>query len=144
MRAFLAILVALFVLALPLTAGGDGASGYVVIVHPSNGPAALDRQFVAEAFLKKVTTWPNGDVIHAVDLPPGSAARRQFSEEVLRRSIQEVKGYWQQRIFSGRDVPPPELEKEEDVVAYVLKHDGAIGYVSRSTPLGGAKAVVVQ
>ena len=37
--------------------------------------------------------------------------------------------YWQQRIFSGRDVPPPEFELDREVVEYVLKHAGAIGYV---------------
>ena len=124
--------------------GGDGRPIYVVIVNPDNPTTSVDRQFLADAFLKKVSTWGNGDVIRPVDLPPGSPVRQQFTEEVLHRSIPEVKGYWQQRIFSGRDVPPPELDKDEEVVEYVLHHGGAVGYVSRTTPLGGARPLAIQ
>ncbi|HEY2518322.1 MAG TPA: hypothetical protein VGI39_45950 [Polyangiaceae bacterium] len=124
--------------------GGDGRALYVVIVNPDNPAVSVDRQFLADAFLKKVSTWGNGDVIRPVDLPPGSPVRQQFTDEILHRSIQEVKGYWQQRIFSGRDVPPPELDKDEQVVDYVLHHGGAVGYVSRSAPLGGAKPLAIQ
>ena len=145
MRRFLAIAAAigLFATAGPVS-GGDGRAIYVVIVNPDNPATRVERQFLADAFLKKVSTWENGDVIRPVDLPPGSPVRQQFTEEVLHRSIQEVKGYWQQRIFSGRDVPPPELDKDEEVVEYVLHHGGAVGYVSRATPLGGAKPLAIQ
>ncbi len=95
-------------------------------------------------FLKKTTEWPSGNVVQPVDLPPSSAVRRRFSEEVLHRSVSEVKVFWQQRIFSGRDVPPPELDSDEAIVSYVLKHAGAVGYVSGHEAVGGAKAVSVQ
>ncbi len=69
-------------------------------------------------------------MIRPADLVPGSPARRKFTEEILKRSVEAVRGYWQQRIFSGRDVPPPEVETDEEVVKYVLKYTGAVGYVS--------------
>jgi len=117
---------------------------YVVIVHPSNPATTLDASFVLDAFLKKITRWPDDEVIRPVDLPPTSPVRQSFSAEVLRRSVDAVKGYWQQRIFSGRDVPPPELETDDDVVRYVLKYPGAIGYVSPRASLNGAKFVAVR
>lgn len=118
---------------------------YQVIVNPNNPSVAVDREFLADAFLKKTTTWPKGgETIRPVDLPPRSAVRRQFSEEILHRSVAEVKGYWQQRIFSGRDVPPPELDADEDVVRYVLKYEGAVGYVSGGANLGEARPLRVQ
>jgi ABC-type phosphate transport system substrate-binding protein len=144
MRTLLAILTTLALTALSATVSGDGRAGYVVIVNANNPVSAVDREFLASAFLKKTTTWPNGDVIHPVDLAPGSPIRRQFTDEVLRRSIPEVKGYWQQRIFSGRDVPPPELDTDDDVTQYVIKHSGAVGYVSTNAPLGSVKPVAVR
>jgi hypothetical protein len=75
--------------------------------------------------------------MRAVDLRPGDPARRNFSEIVLKRSVGAVRSYWQQRIFSGRDVPPPELDSETSVVAYVAKFPGAIGYVSGGAKLSG-------
>lgn len=144
MRTLLAILTTLALTALSATVSGDGRAGYVVIVNANNPVSAVDREFLAAAFLKKTTTWPNGDVIHPVDLAPSSPIRRQFTDEVLHRSIPEVKGYWQQRIFSGRDVPPPELDTDDDVTQYVIKHIGAVGYVSTGAPLGSVKPVAVR
>ncbi len=117
---------------------------YAVIVNPSNPADVVDRAFLADAFLKKNTSWPGGETIHPVDLAPSSPVRREFSEEVLHRSVAEVKAYWQQRIFSGRDVPPPELDTDDDVVQYVLKHDGAVGYVSVEAHLNGTKLVAIR
>src|SRR5690349_8299023 len=93
---------------------------YVVIVHPSNPATSVERKFLEDAFLKKVTRWQNGEVIRPVDLGPDSATRRKFTEDILNRTISAVKGYWQQRIFSGRDVPPPEVDNDDQVVRYVL------------------------
>jgi hypothetical protein len=55
-----------------------------------------------------------------------------------------VKAYWQQRIFSGRDVPPPEFATDQEVVAYVLAHEGAVGYVSPGAELRGLQVVAIE
>jgi len=117
---------------------------YVVIVNPGSQAAAVDRQFLEDAFLKKVTTWPNGEVIRPVDLAPDSPVRARFTHDVLNRTVEAVKGYWQQRIFSGRDVPPPEFAVDDDVVKFVLKHTGGLGYVSGGASVGDAKTVAVR
>jgi ABC-type phosphate transport system substrate-binding protein len=115
-----------------------------VIVHPRNPLSSASREFIADVFLKKASRWEDGEVIRPADLRPNSNVRRSFSESVLRRSVAAVRNYWQQRIFSGRDVPPPELESEEAVVQYVLTHSGAVGYVSAAARLGAAKAIVLK
>ena len=79
-----------------------------------------------------------------VDLKPDSAVRRRFSEHVLNRSVAAVKSYWQQRIFSGRGVPPPELESEQAVLAYVTKHRGAVGYVSTTAEVGNVRVIRIE
>jgi ABC-type phosphate transport system substrate-binding protein len=149
MRDFLATV---SLLALTLSAPGatvlaqarSAAQTFVVIINPINPANAVDRQFLEDALLKKTTRWPNGEVIRPADLVVSSPIRRAITADVLRRSVEAVKGYWQQRIFSGRDVPPPEFDLDDDVVDYVLKYDGAIGYVSSGANLGGAKVVPVE
>lgn len=131
-------------LSIAAPARAAGAPPYRLIVHPSNPYTILDRAFVAEAFLKKTTRWPDGGVIKPVDLPADSPVRKEFSEAVLRRSVQAVKSYWQQLIFSGRDVPPPEMKADEDVLSYVLRNPGAIGYVSGTSAVGDARVVTLR
>ncbi len=99
---------------------------------------------MTDVFLKRTTRWNDGETAHPVDQRADSSVRRSFSDSVLRRSVSAVKRYWQQRIFSGRDLPPPELENDDAVVGYVLKHRGAIGYVSGGAKLDRTKSVSVQ
>jgi len=115
-----------------------------VIVHAKNPAAKLDKQFVADAFLKKRTRWGNDSAIQVVDLGVKTAARATFSRAMLGRTVDAVRRYWAQLVFSGRGVPPPELGTEADVVAYVAAHPGAIGYVSSGADLVGVKTVEVQ
>jgi ABC-type phosphate transport system substrate-binding protein len=136
-------------LALAATSPAPGAQGkqlppYRIVVHPGNPATVLDRRFLEDAFLKKIKQWPHGDTIKPVDLEPNSEVRRRFTEQVLRRPLTAVRAYWQQRIFSGRELPPPELESDEEVISYVRKHAGAVGYVSGGASLDGLKAIAIQ
>jgi ABC-type phosphate transport system substrate-binding protein len=117
---------------------------YLVIVNPKNPTTTVDRKFLADAFLKKATSWPDGVAIRPVDLAPDSAVRRKFSEDVLKRSVEAVRSYWQQRIFAGQGLPPPELDRDQDVVEYIRRHEGAVGYVSPGAALQGSKVLRIN
>jgi ABC-type phosphate transport system substrate-binding protein len=122
----------------------EAAPEFRVVAHPSNPQRAVARGFLADAFLKKTTRWQGGETIRPVDLRPNLPPRRSFTERVLKRSVSAVRSYWQQRIFSGRDVPPPELESDDEVLAFVAKHPGAVGYVSGSSKLKGVKELSID
>lgn len=150
-QALLSILAALALAALwaaPRAAAADpsdaATAGFQMIVHPSNPATVVDRRFVVDAFLKKVTRWPHDEAIRPADLDADSPVRRRFTQQVLRRTVAAVKTYWQQLVFSGREVPPPELDSDWQVVRYVLKHPGSIGYISPSASLEGTKALTVR
>lgn len=128
----------------PLLAQPKGAVEFRVIVNPENQMRAVSRAFLSGAFLKGVTRWEGGAVIRPVDQRADAAVRNNFSQHVLNRSMTAVRSYWQQRIFSGRDVPPPELDSDEAVVAYVASRPGAIGYVSLTAKLGRAREIAVE
>jgi len=125
-------------------ARAESPHDFRILVHPENPAGALSKEFVTDVFLKRATRWADGETVHPVDQRADAGVRQSFSDNVLRRSVSAVKRYWQQRIFSGRDLPPPELDGDDAVVAYVLRHRGAIGYVSGNAKIGNAKAVSLQ
>jgi ABC-type phosphate transport system substrate-binding protein len=145
-------IVAITVLALTLVPGGFSgsqthalsASAFQVICHPSNPMTTVDREFLEDAFLKRTKSWPSDGEIRPVDLALNAPVRRFFSKAVLKRSPEAVRNYWQQAIFAGRELPPPELDSDGDVVKYVLRHPGAVGYVFAGAALGGAKVLIVR
>jgi ABC-type phosphate transport system substrate-binding protein len=138
------ILALLFAAALLAPSRAASPPAYHVIAHPNNSTTAVEKRFIADAFLKRVTRWGHDEQIRPVDQGPDSPARRRFSEEVLDRSVEAVKSYWQQQIFAGRDVPPPELDSDGEVLKYVLKHEGAIGYVSGGANVKGVRILTVK
>ncbi|MBC8085956.1 MAG: phosphate ABC transporter substrate-binding protein, partial [Phycisphaerae bacterium] len=52
--------------------------------------------------------------------------------------------YWQQQIFSGKDVPPASKHTDEDVINFVKSTPGGIGYVSASSAAAGVKVIAVK
>lgn len=117
---------------------------YRVVVHPANPASTVDRRFLSQAFLRKTSGWGHGEAIRPVDLAPDSPVRRRFSDDVHGRSVAAVKSYWQQVIFSGRGLPPPELSSDDDVLRFVNRHRGAIGYVSGAADVRAVKILAVR
>ena len=68
-------LLATALLLIPVGVIGQQRSAFVVIVHPGNPVTSVDRKFLADAFLKKVTRWPDERVIRPADLAAPSQAR---------------------------------------------------------------------
>ena len=87
----------------------------------------------AKIFSKRLGTWPDGQRTKPVDLPVASATREAFSREVLGQPAGVIEEMWQKQIFSGRDVPPPRKASDSEVIDYVARYPGAIGYVAASS-----------
>ncbi len=120
------------------------SDSFLVIVHAGNGSTSLSRSEVSDLLLKKQTRWSDGTPVKAVDLPSGSATREAFSTTVHGRTVDRVKNYWQRRIFSGRDVPPPEMATSQAVADYVRSTPGAIGYVDDGTSVTGLTVITLS
>ena len=110
--------------------------GFTVIVNASNPIETVDKSRLSSMFLKKVKRWPEQNVeVLPFDLKAESVTRASFSEAVHGRSVSSIKNFWQRQIFSGRDVPPPELGSDEEMIKQVGANRGGIGYVSSKTRL---------
>ena len=117
---------------------------YKIIVHPDNPTTSVDRDFLRKAYLKKAVEWKHGEAIHPVDLPAKTPARDKFVHDVLKKTPEQLKAYWNQQIFSGKAVPPPEVGSPAEMIGYVVATPGAIGYLPSGVDPGGAKVVEVK
>lgn len=114
-----------------------------VVVSEKSKVTALSRARVAAFFLKKTTAFDDGTPVEPVDQVEASPARKAFSDDVLRKSVRGVKSYWQQRIFQGLAVPPPEKTSDDEVMKAVAANPRAIGYVSGTAKLVGVREVTL-
>jgi ABC-type phosphate transport system substrate-binding protein len=138
-------LVLFALLALVASAAPAKAQAFTVVVNEANPVSSLSKDELSRIFLKKMTQWPTGGAIAAVDLGKGTSARESFSKTVHGRGVSAIESHWQQQIFAGKDVPPPEKPSDAEVLAFVRANAGAIGYIAAGTGLGaGVKAVQVR
>jgi len=118
---------------------------FKVIVNASNPDSELTKQEISKLFLKKVKKWKSSkEAVLPVDQVSSSPIRGKFSKEIHRRKVSSIKAYWQKQIFSGRGVPPEEKGSDKEVLEYVDKHVGAIGYVSESADLDQNEVKVLK
>jgi ABC-type phosphate transport system substrate-binding protein len=134
------VLCALLLLVMP----APPQSGFVLVVNAANPTESLTRDEVSRIFLKRQSKWAHGPAMTPVDLERTSSTREAFTKSVHARSTGAIASYWQQQIFSGREVPPPEMATEAEVLAHIRATPGAIGYVSAGASLGtGVRKVEV-
>ena len=138
-----AALVAALVLGAP--APSPAADEFVVIVHPSVAGANVRRPDLAAVFLKKATRWGSGGTAVPVDQSGTSAVRKAFCDAVLGMPVGTAVQYWQKQMFGANPLRPPAVKASDaEVIAFVEKTEGAVGYVSKTAVLpAGVKAIAV-
>lgn len=120
-----------------------GQSNYRVVVHESNPLDEISKDLLSSYLLKKKSRWDHGATVAPADLDSQSPVRAAFSEEVHGRSVASIKNYWQRQIFSGRNVPPPEVSDDSEMIAFVRDSPGGLGYVSGGASVRGVKILRV-
>jgi len=120
------------------------AQSFKVIVNQSNTVSSLTAKEISDYFLKKETKWTNGDAVVPVDLSVKSGVREDFSNNIHGKSVSAIKSYWQQYVFAGKGTPPIEKNTDAEVVDFVKRNAGAIGYVSANADVSGVKVLTVN
>jgi hypothetical protein len=123
--------------------GAQDASAYRLIVHPANPATQISRLRVGEMFLRKAGRWPEGLLVMPVEPSGKTPMRQRFTLEIYGKPVTAISAYWQQMIFTGKGVPPPEKSNDADIVAYVRDTHGAIGYVWAGADTSGVKVVAI-
>ena len=121
------------------------AQDFVVVVNAANPAASVTKAQASDLLLKKAGKWPHGAAAQPVDQQKAAAVRDALSKGIHGKPATAVASFWQQQIFSGKDVPPPEKGSDADVLAFVRANPGAIGYVSAGADLGaGVKSLPIK
>ena len=122
----------------------EGAS-FNVVVHRNNPIGSITRAELSAIYMKRTRSWGDGREIVPVDQPVSSPVRERFSRSVHGKNVAYVTRYWQRLIFSGRGIPPRQLQNDAAVLELVKNSRGAIGYIARDTPPGdGVKVLPVM
>lgn len=140
------LILALLVLSLVLLRSDARADRveFKIIVHPDNPAESISSDVLRTAYLKRSAEWPDGSSVRVLDLSSRFPARAAFGTRVLKKTPAQLRSYWNQRVFSGKGTPPPQVDSVEDAIEYVLQQRGALAYVPADTDAGPAKVIAVR
>jgi ABC-type phosphate transport system substrate-binding protein len=116
-------------------AGLARADSFQLVAHPGVEGSKISRTLLADIYRKDVVRWGNQVRILPVDQSSVATVREAFTREVLGLSLGEAQEFWNQRLVMSRQMPPVTRGSDEEVLAYVADHDGAIGYVATGIEL---------
>ncbi len=112
-----------------------------VIVNPANG-SQISKEEIADIYLGKLKRFSNGEAVLAVDHQESADIRTQFLQAVLDKNPTQMKSYWSRLIFTGKGVPPEVMENDAEIVKYVSKNPGAIGYIETQAVTDKVKVIL--
>ncbi len=133
----------IFILLVGFIALSASAQSYKIIVNSANPTTSISKKEVSNFFMKKTSKWSDGTKLAPVDQKAGSMERKDFTQSVHGKNVSAVKSFWQQAMFSGKGTPPAEKASDAEVIAFVIRNPGAIGYVSSSASLSGVKTITI-
>ncbi len=113
----------------------------VVVANPKSGLAELSKQEVADLFLGKRATFPDGRMAVPLDHAEGTATREDFHNKFTGKSPAQLKAYWSKQVFSGKGTPPKEVPGSADAKKLVAENPSMIAYIEKSLVDASVKVV---
>ena len=114
-----------------------------IVGNAGTTPESISKKDLARIFLKKRSKWTDGQAAEPVGQKRAPELRQRFSEEILGMSLDMVEPHWQAQVFSGRGTPPRTLAGDADVVDFVRRNPGAVGYVTGQAATSGVNVIRV-
>lgn len=108
---------------------GALAQEMVIIVHNDNQVAEISQRDLKNIFLGKKSQWEDGSMIQPIILNE-ELLHGTFLKSFLKRGKKQYETYWKRMIFTGQGSPPKSGKTEADILDFVAKNPGAIGYIS--------------
>ena len=122
-----------------------GASAFAgdvkVIANPSVKAESISARELKSLFLEEKNSL-NGTRVEPV-IEKRGPAHEAFLRDYLGQTDDELQKYYEALVFTGRGSMPKTASSDAEVVAYVARTRGAIGYVGASASMDGVKTLAI-
>jgi ABC-type phosphate transport system substrate-binding protein len=119
------------------------ADEVMVIANPSVPAESLDPEAIKNIFLGKTAKWDNNDMVTIV-VSESAVVHQEFLKKYIKRTENQFTNVWRQNLFTGKGTQPVKVKTIEELVEYVSKNTGAIGYISSDVALPSSVKVLAK
>ena len=119
--------------------GGATKDPVTLIANNTVPVASLTEADIKSIFLGKKTTVEGSKDGKKVKIKPviatlkGGATHDAFLKKYVGKTATQYSNYWKKLVFSGKGKEPPSFKTEKELLAFVSKTKGAIGYIGTKT-----------
>jgi TonB family protein len=117
------------------------AADVKVIANPSVKADSISTHELKSLYLEEKSSL-NGTHVEPV-IGKRGPAHEAFLRDYLGQTDDELQKYYQTLVFTGKGLMPKTVGSDAEVVAYVAKTRGAIGYVGASASMAGVKTLAI-
>jgi len=114
-----------------------------VIANPSVSTSSVSADELKGVFLGTKTSLSDGSHVEPV-LEKAGSVHEAFLRTYLGKTDVALETYYRSLVFTGKGSMPKTLGSDSEVVAYVAKTKGAIGYVNSTASTTGVKTLEIR
>lgn len=119
------------------------AGELIVVANKNVKDVKLSKDDVKDIFLGKKTEWSDSSKISFVILK-NKQDEEDFMKNYVGKSFDQFNNYWKQQVFTGNGQMPKSFDNVKDMIDYVSKTDGAVGYLSTDASPAELKKLEVK
>jgi TonB family protein len=112
-----------------------------VIANPSVKADSISARELKSLYLEEKSSL-NGTHVEPV-IEKRGPAHEAFVRDYLGQTDDELQKYYEALVFTGRGSMPKTVSSDAEVVAYVAKTKGAIGYVGAGASVEGVRTLAI-
>tara|TARA_R110001583_G_scaffold10782_7_gene49591 strand:+ start:21880 stop:22317 length:438 start_codon:yes stop_codon:yes gene_type:complete len=114
-----------------------------VVVNKANPVDELSRSELIDLFMGKYVAFPNDVKAIPVELNGDHKIKIDFYRYLVGMPLSRVNAYWSRLRFTGRKRAAVFKSNENDLIAFIIANELAIGYVPQSLITEDLKVVYI-
>jgi ABC-type phosphate transport system substrate-binding protein len=126
-----------------LFSSGTAWADMVIIVHQNVPETTITEKTLQEIFLGKRVQWKDNSTIHPVTVREAKL-HKAFLKQYVNKSIAKWNAHWKRMVFTGNGTPPKQFTTQQELLEYVAKTAGAIGYVDAEPSIENVTIIAVR
>ena len=116
-------------------------SSLVIVAGSDFNISRLSKSEVEAIFLQKRVSGPGQQILVPIFLPDSSDSSVEFADRVLGKSVKQLRAYWNLKVLTGRLKPPIVVETPEELITYLNRNHGSLGYLYESDVRDGLRVL---
>lgn len=115
----------------------------IIIANPSVSVDGITKDNLKKIFSGQQVVWGDGQPVRPAILEDGEI-HKEFVSGYLDKTPNQFQTYWRKMVFTGQGIQPRTFGSEEELIDYVAKTAGAVGYISSSSEAAKTKTLQVE